>query len=277
MDKKLLLFDVDGTLISYDGIVPESCIKALKVAKDNGHYVFVVTGRTRNRATVGGIDVSGMICGNGAYIECEGKVLQDQKLSLEELSEMTDYLDKREMSYFLEGNDGMYGSKDFETVAIPVYEKYGIKNPVIRELYPMMVFPTSMHIENITKVNYILRSHQDYEDFKQHFSSYKCLTWGGKGEEALFGDCALPNIDKAKSILKLIDYLGMKKEDIYAFGDAEVDIPMFECAGTSVCVGGGREAAKQAATYVTDEVVDDGIAKALAHFGLIDWSWKDGN
>lgn len=270
MDKKLLLFDVDGTLISYDGIVPESCVRALKKAKDSGHYVFVVTGRTRNRATVGGIEVSGMICGNGAYIECEGKVLQDLKLSLEDLSRMTDYLDERNISYFLEGNDGMYGSKYFETVAIPVYEKYGIKNPVIKKLYPMMVFPQSMHIENITKVNYILNSYQDYLDFKSHFSEFQCLTWGGKGEEALFGDCALPGIDKAKSIRKLIDYLQMDKKDIYAFGDAEVDIPMFECASTSICVGGGREAAKKAATYVTDEVVNDGIEKALLHFGLIE-------
>ena len=269
MDKKLLLFDVDGTLISYDGIVPESCVEAIKQARENGHYVFVVTGRTRNRATVGNIEVSGMICGNGAYVESEGIIIQDKKLSLEDLSQMTDYLDERNISYFLEGNDGMYGSKYFESVAIPVYEKYGIKNPVIRELYPMMIFPESMHIENITKVNYILNSYQDYLDFKERFSDFKCLTWGGKGEEALFGDCALPGIDKAKAIEMLIDYLGVKKEDIYAFGDADVDIPMFECAGTSICVGGGREAAKKAATYVTDEVVDDGIKNALIHFGLI--------
>jgi len=269
MDRKLLLFDVDGTLISYDGVVPQSCVDALKKARELGHYVFVVTGRTRNRAMVGGIEVSGMICGNGAYIECEGKVLQDQKLSLEDLSKMTDYLDERNISYFLEGNDGMYGSKYFETVAIPVYEKYGIKNPVIKELYPMMIFPESMHIENITKVNYILNTYHDYLDFKEHFSNFKCLTWGGKGEEALFGDCALPGIDKAEAIHKLIDYLGFKKEDIYAFGDAEVDNLLFECAGTSICVGGGREAAKKAATYVTDEVKDDGIYNALVHFGLI--------
>ena len=42
MNKKLLLFDVDGTLVSYDGIVPQSCKDALKQAKDHGHYVFVV-------------------------------------------------------------------------------------------------------------------------------------------------------------------------------------------------------------------------------------------
>lgn len=269
MEPKLLLFDVDGTLISYDGIVPDSCVKALKQAKANGHYVLVVTGRTKNRATVGNIDVSGMICGNGAYIEIDGKVLQDKSLSLSQIKEITDYLEQHNLCYFLEGNDGLYGSHDFETRAIPAYKKYGIENPNIRELYPMMTFPDSMYQEHITKVNYVLNSYQDYLDFKQKFSNYQCLTWGGQGEEALFGDCALPNIDKKTAIEQLIHYLQINKQDIYAFGDAEVDIPMFECAGTSICVGSGREAAKQAADYISDDVKNDGIAKALKHFHII--------
>lgn len=270
MNKKLLLFDVDGTLISYDGTVPQSCKDALKQAKDLGHYVFVVTGRTRNRATVGDIEVSGMICGNGAYIEYEGKVLKDQKLSLAQVKEITDYLDCRDLCYFMEGNDGLYGSHDFETRAVPTYQKYGHQGDIkIRDIYPMMTFPESMYQENITKINYILNSYQDYLDFKEHFPQFQCLTWGGQGEEALFGDCALPHIDKKKAIEQLIDYLQIDQVDIYAFGDAEVDIPMFECAGTSICVGSGREAAKKAATYVTDAVKNDGIFKALKHFQII--------
>ena len=37
MEKKLLLFNVDGTLISYDGIVPESTITGIKQAREKGH------------------------------------------------------------------------------------------------------------------------------------------------------------------------------------------------------------------------------------------------
>lgn len=271
MDKKLLLFDVDGTLISYDGIVPSSTIEALKKAKQQGHYVFVVTGRTKNRATVGNIEISGMICGNGAYIECEGKILKDQKLSLKQVKTITDYLDNHDLCYFMEGNDGLYGSHDFETRAIPTYQKYGHQGDIkIRDIYPMMEFPESMYQENITKINYILNSYQDYLDFKEHFPQFQCLTWGGQGEDALFGDCALPGIDKRKAIKELIQFLKIDKSNIYAFGDAEVDIPMFQCAGTSICMGSGREAAKQAATYVTDEVKNDGIMKALQHFHLIE-------
>lgn len=270
MESKLLLFDVDGTLISYDGEVPQSCIDGIKQAREKGHKVVVVTGRTKNRATVGNIEVDGMICGNGAYVEFEDKVLDDKSLTLEDTIKITDYLDSHHFDYFMEGNYGFYGSKNFETNAVPTYEKYGIKNPVIRKLYPIIEFPESMHISNIIKINYILHTYQDYLDFKDHFSFYQCLTWGGKGENALFGDCALPGIDKAKAIALLIDYLGYQKEDVYAFGDAKVDIPMFSMAGTSICVGSGGDEAKQAATYITDDVKDDGIFNALKHFHIID-------
>ena len=269
MKRKLLLFDVDGTLISYDGVLPASTVEGIRRAKANGHLVFTVTGRPRNRATEGGIEVNGCICGNGAYIDYDGLVLKDMSLPDEAVALMTDYLDARDMDYFLEGNEGLYGSRNFEFRAVPTYEKYGLKNPVIRKLYPMMEFPESMHQSKITKVNYILRTPQDYLDFKAAFGDYQCLTWGGKGEAALFGDCATAGIDKEKAIYELIEYLQIPREDIYAFGDAEVDIPMFRAAGTSICVGSGREGAKAAADYVTNDVKEDGIYRALEHFGLI--------
>lgn len=266
---KLLLFDVDGTLIDYSGIVPQSTREGIRQARENGHLVFVVTGRTKCRAIVGDIEVDGMICGNGAYVEAMGEVVQDFMLSLEDITKITDYLDNQDIMYFMEGNDGMYGSKDFEFGAVETYRKYGIKDPVMKNLYPMMIYPNNMHIPNILKVNYILRTYQDYLDFKEVFKDYKCLTWGGKGEQALFGDCALNGIDKKVAVNKLIQYLNFNKEDVYAFGDANVDIPMFECVGTSICVGSGGDEAKMAATYVTDTVLDDGIYNALKHYELI--------
>ena len=41
---------------------------------------------------------------------------------------------------------------------------------------------------------------------------------------------------------------------------------MFEIAGTSICVGNGREKAKKQASYVTKPVSEDGIEYALKHF-----------
>ena len=44
---------------------------------------------------------------------------------------------------------------------------------------------------------------------------------------------------------------------------------MFRVAAHTVCLGGGMEEVKAVAEYVTTPVMEDGIEKALAHFGLI--------
>jgi hydroxymethylpyrimidine pyrophosphatase-like HAD family hydrolase len=95
-------------------------------------------------------------------------------------------------------------------------------------------------------------------------------TWGGAGELAIFGDLGVKGITKAHAVECLLDHLGARKEDTIAFGDAKVDIPMFECCALSVCMGSGGEEAKAAADYVTADVDDDGLYKAFVHLGLID-------
>ena len=106
---------------------------------------------------------------------------------------------------------------------------------------------------------------------KQDSSDYD-IVMGGVANDKVFNTVELyfdHLIDKQEAIKEIIDYLKINKENIYAFGDAEVDIPMFEIAGTSICVGNGREKAKKQASYVTKPVSEDGIEYALKHFKII--------
>ena len=50
---------------------------------------------------------------------------------------------------------------------------------------------------------------------------------------------------------------------------AATTLPMLEYAGIGVAMGNACDDAKAAADYVTDDITADGLAKALAHFGLI--------
>ena len=70
-------------------------------------------------------------------------------------------------------------------------------------------------------------------------------------------------------IKRYLDIIGIKPEEIIAFGDAENDLDMIRFAGIGVAMGNGEEAVKAAADYVTADIDDDGIEKALKHFNLI--------
>ena len=102
------------------------------------------------------------------------------------------------------------------------------------------------------------------------FSDLKAGTWGGKGEIALFGDLGVLAVDKAVAIDRLLGAIHAKREDTIAFGDAKVDIPMFEYCAIGVAMGSGGEEAKAAADYDTDAVDRDGLYHAFRHFHLIE-------
>ena len=46
-------------------------------------------------------------------------------------------------------------------------------------------------------------------------------------------------------------------------------IPMLKAAGIGVAMGNASEPVKASADFVTDTVENDGLCKALKHFGII--------
>ena len=68
MNRKLIFFDIDGTIIPEDtGVIPESTKEAIKKAKENGHLVFINTGRTFSGITQPIFDLA-----EGCSFACDG-------------------------------------------------------------------------------------------------------------------------------------------------------------------------------------------------------------
>ncbi len=74
---------------------------------------------------------------------------------------------------------------------------------------------------------------------------------------------------KASGIQKICEYLKIRREDTYAFGDSSNDLEMLQYAGYGISMGNGTIEAKRAADYVTADIWDDGIKKGLQQFSLI--------
>lgn len=81
--KSIIFFDIDGTLLSETThIVPESTKLALKKAKDNGHLLFINTGRASSNIDnyIKDFEFDGYVCGCGTYIEFKNKELFSKTL-----------------------------------------------------------------------------------------------------------------------------------------------------------------------------------------------------
>ena len=75
---KMIFFDIDGTLLDEDTrTVPESTVRSLRQAKENGHQIFVCTGRCRNiwPLEVMEIGFDGVVGGCGTNIFYRGEEL----------------------------------------------------------------------------------------------------------------------------------------------------------------------------------------------------------
>jgi hypothetical protein len=70
-------------------------------------------------------------------------------------------------------------------------------------------------------------------------------------------------VEKGRGLVALCEALRIAPAEAVAFGDSEVDVPMFRVAGVSVAMGNANPPIQDAATFVTVTADEDGFAAAV--------------
>ena len=281
-EKKILFLDVDGTLIDYEAKLPLSAEKAVNMARENGHLVYICTGCSKAeilQRDFRTMKLDGMIGANGGYVEDNGEVLLHQSISLEDVRHIVDWCNQRHIGFYLEANSGMYINDYFLTDGPEAMAKYVLgKGKKIEDIEAFKSNSVNQYIhlptqqlyrDDVNKVSFVLHSYQDHLDSIKEFPDLIANTWGGKDEQALFGDLGPKGITKRHAIEVLLNHLKMDASDAIAFGDAKIDLSMFECCGYNVAMGNGGKEIKEAADYITTDVNDDGLYNAFKYLKLI--------
>lgn len=94
----------------------------------------------------------------------------------------------------------------------------------------------------------------------KHFSVYR--------SEPYFLEIMPKGIDKAQSLERLLDSLGMSRDEMIACGDGYNDLSMIRYAGLGVAMENAVLPVRNAADYVTWSNNDDGIAHVVEKFML---------
>ena len=263
MNKKILFFDIDGTLLTRDFKIPDSTRTALKKAQENGHLIFVNTGRTRAMLppSVSELGFDGYVLGCGSHIYLHDKLLFFRTVPNLLCKETVQLLRKCKIEAIFEGNtEIMYDS------ASPAQSSFGEK---MRQEIPMVDINKFGREEACTysfdKFLVHMLPDSQIEKFRgfceEHFSYFD----HGDG----IWEVIQKGITKATGIRFLLDRLSIPLEDSFAFGDSPNDLSMLKYAGTSVAMGNSYGNIEKDCTYQTDDVDKDGIRKALEHFELI--------
>ena len=142
MDKKIVFFDIDGTLVdekTHD--IPESTRKAIKELRSNGHLAFINTGRPLSEISElhKSIEFDGFILGCGTHIDYNGEALLYKSLGKKLTKQITDDIILHKIDGVLEGRYGVYFDR-LENIkskevhyAIKVHKHEGIYNNRLHE------------------------------------------------------------------------------------------------------------------------------------------------
>lgn len=258
MSKKIFFFDIDGTL-AIKNVVPEDTKIALKKLQELGHYVFICTGRPYIYAKYHFEDyVDGFICANGRYIVYKEEVLLDEPLTLEQVNYFVSSFEKLACGYNFNGvNIGYAHGIDADKLA-DMQTDY--EHPYFIEKFKNEDIKAHMfdvHFDNQEHYQKILTYLQNSVVFNEHFGHNSA-------------DATIIGYDKGIGIEKLLAILKIARDDSYAFGDGFNDICMFKVVGHPIAMGNGVAAAKEASEYVTNDINDGGIYKALQYYKIFE-------
>lgn len=81
--------------------------------------------------------------------------------------------------------------------------------------------------------------------------------------EPFFLEVVPCSVDKANTLGALLEHLGVKREEVMAIGDGTCDVAMLQLAGMGVAMGQAPDSVKACADYITASNEEDGVAVAV--------------
>ncbi|MFC3342868.1 Cof-type HAD-IIB family hydrolase [Paenibacillus abyssi] len=257
MNKKLIFFDIDGTLLDHDKNLPSSTKQAVFELVRAGHEVAIATGRApfmfEDLRKELGIDT--FVSLNGQYAVSQGEVIYRNPIATELLLDVTDfaasndhpivYMDKNGMRSNVPHHHHIESSLGTINITLPVHDpEYYLTN----EIYQAMVFCGAAE-EGL---------------YHESFDRLRFVRW-----HPFSMDVMPANGSKANGIAYVMNGLGVGIEDVYAFGDNLNDLEMLQFVGHGISMGNAPEVVKKSARYITKNVHEDGIFFGLRMVGLL--------
>ena len=256
MSIKMILLDLDGTLLRSDGSISDRTKQVLRNCQDRGIYVVFATARNWIGAEryIEEIQPDYEITTGGTLIHRHGEQIYSCSLEMEDTNQIV-----RDLI--------AYNPKTEITVAVG-----------------RLVFWNSLHISESEKLhkavyndyreplsckaNKILAELPNYEIAEQIAYKNHCRLQSYRGENwyAFMPEGA----GKVQAIKELAKILAISLDDIVAFGDDINDVEMLKMCGTGVAVANAVSQVQAIADSITLSNDENGVAEWLAQNVLME-------
>jgi len=272
MEKKMVFLDIDGTLVSFGGVLPESTKEAIRRAKQNGHQMVICTGRSicGVQPELLELGFDGIVGASGAVAVYRGQELFHLYIPEERCRFLVDYMEKNDMTYMLQmGGCSVMTPRNAGRMERR-YAAMGLdmtrRNVLIKSRRVCDPITDFCHVEKAVYHGSPLPLAKVQKDLAPDFVVTN-MSFNRAGDDS--GEITQTAVHKASGMEKLITWLGIPREATIAIGDGPNDPEMLEYARIGVAMGNAVPELKAIADHVTTAVDDDGIYNAFAFLGLI--------
>ena len=276
---KIAFFDLDGTLCNSSGEVLASSVASIRNFRADGNLAYICTGRSKPEILDSILDVGfdGVIGAGGGYIVINDEVVSHKTLPKEAVLEIIEFFNGHDVGYYLESNDGLFGSENCERKikeeVKKISDKEGTSFDEMSEKMQWFFDLTSNYDNdqvdhgNVNKISFInntISFKEIDENFGEEFHMYHS-TVHLFGPES--GEIAVKGIDKQKAVEFVLNYLNLKKSDALAFGDGDNDVAMFAAVDYKIAMANATDTLKSISDEITKDADEDGIAFSLEKKG----------
>ena len=264
MKYKLLVLDVDGTLLNNEKEISKRTLAALLKVQHMGIRIVLASGRPTS-----GIMpfAKALELGNfGGYIlsynGCQvikadtGEVMFERRINPEQIPYLEKKSRKNGFSIFTYHDDYILTDNA---------DDLHIRKEAWLNHLKIMEEPEFSIAIDFAPCKCVLVS-DDYEALRGLENHWKRRLAGVLDvfpSEPYFLEVVPCGVDKANTLALLMDQLGVKREEVIAIGDGVADVTMLQLAGKSVAMGHAPDSVKICADYVTASNDEDGVAQAV--------------
>ncbi len=268
MKYKVLVLDMDGTLLSPQNEITPRTKSALIRTQENGIRLVLASGRPTYGMTAQANELQldkhhGCILSynGGQIIDWQTKeVLHKAELPSEVLPYLymsaktngMSILSYRGDTIITENPEDKYVQEEATLVKMPV-EK--VDNFLAATTHPL---PKCLIVGEASRLEIL------EQEMKAHLQG----KIGVFRSAPFFLELVSPGIDKALSLAVLLDKLGISVDELVAVGDGFNDLTMIQYAGLGVAMANAQEVVKAAADYITLSNAEDGVAHVVEKFLL---------
>jgi Cof subfamily protein (haloacid dehalogenase superfamily) len=257
---KLIATDLDGTIVTHDGLISERTINTFKRARDLGVEIFFVTGRPPRwmpeiREAFG---FGNAICGNGAmlYDLMADKVLEEWLIEVPDQLETVNRLRKSipEVSFAVESHNYFHREKAY----IPRWD-VGLDNIGVHTIEEIIKAPALKMLARCSTQN--LSSDEMLEIATRELVDLVTVTHSNPHDSLL--EISALGVSKGATLARMAGRLGIEAADCVSFGDNPNDFSMLAWAGRSYAMSSGHPDGAKYAKSIAGPCEEDGVAIAI--------------